>query len=446
MSNILRRPMFRGGRVDSRGTGITSGLGYAGGGQIGGGTIYGKPMSDGRYGFATPNLPPNLRSNMAAILAEQAKATPTGSSLFESAVSKVRSVPYVGRIAAPLLNLVGGSAASPFLGAAATGIGLSSLADLYRSATFTPEAYIAEKKAYEENPMIGQETDLIVDIDPVTGKVSTTTSYDALQSDLKKLNVGEKPGFFPRGGYDKYLADRNIDPTTGRKKEPILPKEDKTKVGGTTGDGTTRGGDTSVVSAESEDITLDDYIRMLGGDKARQRDIGDIFGRLSAAALKRPARGEERGVADILGDFMTAEVAAGPGRREKIEQAAATLDIKDKIESKRSRENIKQLMGMEVFKNQLSAKNIAANISDAQKAGLTGNAAVSRGIQMTYPNNPNKIPIVVKEILPNLTEDLIGKIFIVEKTDPKTKSSSRIAVEIIKDPFGKIDTRPLYTD
>ena len=28
MSRILRRPMFRGGRVDSRGTGIASGLGY----------------------------------------------------------------------------------------------------------------------------------------------------------------------------------------------------------------------------------------------------------------------------------------------------------------------------------------------------------------------------------------------------------------------------------
>ena len=34
MSRILRRPMFRGGRVDSRGTGIASGLGYAKGGQV----------------------------------------------------------------------------------------------------------------------------------------------------------------------------------------------------------------------------------------------------------------------------------------------------------------------------------------------------------------------------------------------------------------------------
>ena len=34
MSRILRRPMFRGGRVDSRGTGITSGLGYEKGGPV----------------------------------------------------------------------------------------------------------------------------------------------------------------------------------------------------------------------------------------------------------------------------------------------------------------------------------------------------------------------------------------------------------------------------
>lgn len=436
MSNILRRPMFRGGRVDSRGTGITSGLGYAGGGQIGGGTIYGNPMPDGRYGFATPNLPPNLRSNMAAILAEQAKTTPTGSSLFESAVSKVRSIPYAGRILGPLL----GSSVSPFLGAAATGIGLGSLADFYLQSTSTPEAYVAEKKAYEEDPMIGQETDLIVD-----EMGNTTTRYDALQSKIKELNVGDKPGFFPRGGYDKYLADRDIDPTTGKKREPILPKEDGTKVGGTTGDGTTRGGDTSVVSAETSDITLDDYIRMLGGDKARQRDIGDIFGRLSAAALKRPARGDERGVADILGDFMTAEVAAGPGRREKIEQTAAMLDIKDKIESKRSKENIKQLMGMELFKQQVSSKNLAANISDAKRGEGDATAQILDGIQRTFPD---RIPKVVKENIPIVTEKNIGEIYLVEKTIPsntgKGTKTGRYVFEVIKDQSGKIVPRPLY--
>ena len=57
MSRILRRPMFRGGgTVDSYGKGITAPLvpGYMGGGQIGGGIIYGKPMADGRFGFEAP--------------------------------------------------------------------------------------------------------------------------------------------------------------------------------------------------------------------------------------------------------------------------------------------------------------------------------------------------------------------------------------------------------
>ena len=58
MSRILRRPMFRGGgKVSSYGNGIASGLGYAGGGQIGGGAVYGQLMPDGRYGFQKPFIP-----------------------------------------------------------------------------------------------------------------------------------------------------------------------------------------------------------------------------------------------------------------------------------------------------------------------------------------------------------------------------------------------------
>ena len=63
MSKILRRPMFRGGRVDSRGTGITSGLmddtGYADGGrvgfQVGGGLFSSGPYNP--YGSYNPFSP-----------------------------------------------------------------------------------------------------------------------------------------------------------------------------------------------------------------------------------------------------------------------------------------------------------------------------------------------------------------------------------------------------
>jgi hypothetical protein len=52
MSRILRRPMFRGGRVDSRGTGITSGLSYKKGGRVGydnGGGVF--PVGGNMYRF-----------------------------------------------------------------------------------------------------------------------------------------------------------------------------------------------------------------------------------------------------------------------------------------------------------------------------------------------------------------------------------------------------------
>ena len=62
MSKTLRRPMFRGGRVDSRGTGITSGLddsGYADGGrvgfQVGGGLFSSGPYNP--YGSYNPFSP-----------------------------------------------------------------------------------------------------------------------------------------------------------------------------------------------------------------------------------------------------------------------------------------------------------------------------------------------------------------------------------------------------
>ena len=63
MSRILRRPMFRGGPVDSRGTGITAGLmddtGYADGGrvgfQVGGGLFSSGPYNP--YGSYNPSSP-----------------------------------------------------------------------------------------------------------------------------------------------------------------------------------------------------------------------------------------------------------------------------------------------------------------------------------------------------------------------------------------------------
>ena len=69
MSRILRRPMFRGGPVDSRGTGITSGLGYENGGRVGydnGGQILQKARSRirGPRDFGITNVNPFFNPTM----------------------------------------------------------------------------------------------------------------------------------------------------------------------------------------------------------------------------------------------------------------------------------------------------------------------------------------------------------------------------------------------
>ena len=107
---------------------------------------------------------------------------------------------------------------------------------------------------------------------------------------------------------------------------------------------------------------------MLGGDKARRRDLGDMFGRASAAFLK------EGDVRAGIAKFMEDESKAGPSRLEKIETAAGTIDIKDKIAGKRSKENIDLMKEKVMF--ELGAKSAAlkdaANIKGMNASdGLT---------------------------------------------------------------------------
>jgi hypothetical protein len=431
MSNILRRPMFRGGRVDSRGTGITSGLGYAGGGQIGGGTIYGNPMPDGRYGFANPQP-----ANMALFLANQAKGIPSISAPITGGSLTTKLLPQSFLTGMEGLGALTRSSAIPLTIAGAP---FYIFGDEDPLKDKPEEQQLQETATKLTQDFLGQPRKKLME-DIVSGTKSKAESpYTGFD-----MSAAERES---KAAEQKYFLDKNKRSPLATSTEEDLAFATGVPIERTKGDETITGGATgNVISAESGDITLDDYIRMLGGDKARQRDIGDLLGRLSAAALKRPGRGEQRGIADVLGDFMTAEVAAGPGRREKIEQTAAMLDIKDKIESKRSKENIKQLMGMEIFKNQLTAKNLAANITDAKKTGEgSPTTQILDGIQRTFTD---RIPKVAKENLPPVTEKNIGEIYLLEKTVPmdggKGTKTARYVVEIIKDELGQIRPKPLY--
>ena len=83
----------------------------------------------------------------------------------------------------------------------------------------------------------------------------------------------------------------------------------------------------------NEELTLEEIRDTLGYKKARSRDMGDMLARASASFLGTG------GVREGLAEFMKSEAAAGPGRAEKIETAAATFMLKDKAQSKRDRAN-----------------------------------------------------------------------------------------------------------
>ena len=424
MSNILRRPMFRGGRVNSRGTGITSGLDYAQGGSV---NTPKRGLVNGPGGYAG-------RVSMSGIPKD------IYNSIFGKKTAPISPPVTGGDITTKLLP-------NSFLDVMEGLGGFTRYSGIPLTIAAAP--FYMDKDPLKDKP----EEEQFQDTATMLTENFLNTPRRKLMDDI--VSGTRSKAVSPYADFDMSAANKEAREAEqkyflGKNKQtplPISTDEDLAFATGipiekTGGDGT-RGGTTgNVVSAESGDITLDDYIRMLGGDKARRRDIEDMGVRLSASALKRPGRGEKRGLADILGDFMTAEAAAGPGRSEKIEQTAAMLDIKDKIESRRSEQNIKQLMGMEIFKNKIAAKNLAANITDAKGKESNTTRAILDGIQRTYPE---KTARVVKENIPQVTEKNIGDIYIVEKTDPTTKNISRYVLEIIKDSSGNVGYKSIYT-
>ena len=209
MSRILRRPMFRGGgKVSSYGNGITTGL--AGGGTIGGGYIQGQKMSDGRYGFADPFPIGSTRSQIEAgrqainqmygiadDFADVGTKKPvqnTGGNILKRNINKLKNLRF-GSMSAPA-TAVGSGLAALSVGAP-IGAGIGQLADFYAKSTSTPEGYRrlkemgGPKMTFDEtNIDVGQDLDYIA------------------QGNM----MGEKPGFFPRGGKAKFYKDRGYNP------------------------------------------------------------------------------------------------------------------------------------------------------------------------------------------------------------------------------------------
>ena len=341
MSRILRRPMFRGGRVDSRGTGITANLGYNNGGRVGflnGGTSGGQILA-ANTGITQANLfNPNFKTQ----------------EFFE----KQREA----NLYKPKYN---------------------TLADL--------------QKAYEEDVEQKEKA-----ADELFGtEFGTATFEDQIRSDADYAASPEgKSKFFfeEKQKQDAEIREANkyrdpdnkivtqIDKDINQKKQLTADQERIALL-----EQQLKDLENDKTNEASTEIDMKEMIKMLGGDKARRRDLSDTLASASAAFLGTGS------VKEGFAELMAREAAKGPGRLEKIEQAAATLDIKDKLAQRQSERDIGKLLGIESAK--IGMRTSAANPKNLDWSGKkayfadvlkTGSLKTNEVIRASLMNTPSE--------------------------------------------------------
>jgi len=432
MSRILRRPMFRGGRaVSSYGNGIASGLanggrtGYAGGGQIGGGEIYGKRFSDGRYGFGNPsayvegyNRIYGSGTGSGAGTASTGTGTGTGTS-GQGILSR----------AGNFFNKYNPLTRANFTKAGnimRSGYGMATGPAAYGTAAALSGPAFVGGLAYLNKPTTVKELEFMKKYDEgqIGSIIDETTSEDEFNQYLADRQEYSDPTKYTPLGTDGTGLLSSIEELSKAKQNVDPPVN------------------TPTINEEQDDtvITEEDYISMLGGDKARRRDVGDMLTRASALALKRGKPGQgKRTFTDIASDIMAAESAAGPSRLERIEEKAADYKIKDKIASKRNKESI-ELMKAQV--DYQKRKDIFEVMSEQQRGGASKKDQIFMAVQTIEGTPPQTIKDAKILNRDNLTQEQVGKTYILERKNEKNVPSY-IAVKVITDQNGNLDTKVL---
>jgi hypothetical protein len=312
MSRILRRPMFRGGPVDSRGTGITSGL-----------------MDGGRVGFDNGGSP-FLRTPISM----------SGSQITESQKSK----PYLD------INKFNYNAGLPFAFEKATPLNID-------KKTYVPGVIdesqeeevettsiedILRNKALEYGSQDStKKTDVTIEDKIESYKPSAAESgslADIINKQVAKIATQADNTYQDDNGIKRDRVTGEIIESKGRDLEEdaklsqaayeanILEKAKISNI--------------NFKRPEEPEITAKDAVRanqelfadLLGKSKARGLDLSDMLASASASFLGTG------GVKEGFAEFMANQAKAGPSRTEKINEAAAALAIKDYAAGKRAKE------------------------------------------------------------------------------------------------------------
>ena len=373
MSRILRRPMFRGGRVDSRGTGITSGLSYAKGGQV-------QPLLVGQH-------------------PEE----------FKDAEGREQHWTPLLTYGAPITSAVMRYGWRPAMKYGRQGIN-------WGKNLFKPKPMSTSKELvpYKEPSMWQNIKDFTI---PGISKIpGGTTVKEWIARNPKKFGLGlgsfglsdwapEDWGEFGEsaarwalpGKAERWLFDEKekktaeqieIERLAEEKKqaetlERMLQEEFKK-------DKKARGTDTEMTEEEMAASTKK-YERLLGGDKATGRDVTDMLLGFAGKALKPEAT-----LKSAFGEFFEEEDKR-PSRREGITDKAAALAINEYIAGKKSKQELDRFFLEMNYKKGLTSRrgkeNVETNVEAARKSGATGYNAIASGLRVSYGDRAPGAPI-----------------------------------------------------
>ena len=297
MSRILRRPMFRGGRVSSYGTGIAHGL-------ADGGMPPKRGLVTGPGGYAGDwNWKGGSSGNIT-----------TGGQIVEQA-----SKPLESRIAGKGRNLL------RWLKKPNTGISgwaMRNFPTALRTGAYGLPVWGAMQGSEAQAELIDKASDKgMLDefgesIEFADGRILPSYEFaetvEPSEYTVKSRVLEEDP--------DTTVTD--ILPPSQLTKPNIDPSLIDNKV-------------LEIQNSDDAELSLEDIKEALGGKKAKGRDVTDM--------LLRFAGSEGADTMEKFQNFAKLEAAAGPSRTEKINEAAATYMLKDKFQSKRDKANIEML-------------------------------------------------------------------------------------------------------
>ena len=359
MSRTLRRPMFRGGRVSSYGTGIAAPLvpGYQSGGQIGGGIIHGLPHADGRYGFQNPII--------------------TGTDLMS--MNREQALKLAERYAPSSIdpNFYSSPSFKPYIPTTVTDEDMTTETEIETPRIDDDYNYISKRAAsdvsegLDESWAVGPKVegpewheDIYIDEE---GKLQHKKD-DTLETDIAETKLNAEQLRIQE--LEKLLADKKEEP-------PEI--------------------DAKAMVAENKALFAD----LLGVKKARGQDISDML--LGFAGTEGDT------VMDKFQKFAATE-AQRPGRRRKLEDAAGTLAIQDYIAGKRSKEQISLMKERETFKLDEQIKRLYPQADDEwlsavrKSAGKDDSYSSSKVIKKALAGKFEETPINPDQTKKDLAE------------------------------------------